>query len=1109
MIVSDIAVKNRTSVVILALIIIFFGVWCYNALPRESSPDITIPNVFVVTDYKGVSATEMETGVTIHIEKKLKGLDRVKKIQSISSEGLSQINIEFIPGTDIDEVLQKVRDKVDEAKGDLPVDLENDPSVFEVNISELPIVIYSMSGTCGIVCLKKLADDLADNIEAIPGVLEVNVTGGREREVRIEVDPEKLAYYQIPITRFQQVVASENQNTSGGAITLGDGRFQLRVPGEFSSPEEISGLVIASPGGRPVYLKDVARIVDGLEDETSRSRLNGREAVNIAIKKRVGENIIGITDQITALIERESQTWPKGTTLSKLMDQAKDIRNMVADLENNIITGLILVVVVLLFALGIRNAILVSMSIPFSMFLAFMVLYAMDITLNMVVLFSLTLALGMLVDNAIVIVENIYRYMEQGFSRIEAAMKATGEVAWPVIGSTLTTLAAFGPMILWPGIMGDFMKYLPITLVVTLTSSLFVAMVINPALAAIFMRVKGDKPKQIVTDSSGISAPKDSPVEVKGGILLGYTRFLKFVLGHRVTTLFISFATLILLVQVWLLTVGLKTPVEFFPTIDPNAAYINIEPPEGASLDYIDRITQKIEMVAAGAAKDAPDQAESLSVDGYQQALAAKEHQNALGDKYTGPSDLPNVEHIYSKTVKSSGGGSGFDSNKPNHVGLQFIELTERVRPSAETLNEIRQRLLSLAGVEITVAEQEEGPPTGPPINIEISGKDYNTLGDIAEKVKVLVRQVPYTEDVQDDLVEGLPSIQVKIDRQKAALYGFTTDAIGNALKTAYNGLDISTYREGDEDFDINVTLPEADRRITDVLKTLLLPSATGQMVPLTTLGKIEYSGSLGDISRINHARTITVKASVDETKVPGAVARGQAEKLLEDFPLPPGYQITFTGEFEFQKESEEFLTRAFGIALFAIFLILVTLFNSVAQPLIIMTSVLLSLAGAFLGLFLFQSPFGIIMSGVGVISLAGVVVNNAIVLIDYTNKLRAMGYSRDEAVVAAGATRLRPVLLTAITTILGLLPMVTGISYDFHVMAISWVSESTQWWRSMAIVVIFGLLFATVLTLVVVPTLYSLLASAGSGMSRLKQRIRRIYWWPYEKITGEKVVTS
>lgn len=1109
MIVSDIAVKNRTSAVILSLIIIIIGLWCYNALPRESSPDITIPNVFVVTDYKGVSAAEMETGVTIHIEKKLQGLDRVKKIQSISSEGLSQINIEFIPGTDIDEVLQKVKDKVDEAKGDLPVDLENDPSVFEVNFSELPIVIYSMSGTCGIVCLKKLADDLADDIEAIPGVLEVSVTGGREREVRIEVDPEKLAYYRIPITRFQRVVAGENRNTSGGAITLGDGRFQLRVPGEFSSPEEIAGLVIDSPGGRPVYLKDVARIVDGLEDETSRSRLNGREAVNIAIKKRVGENIIRVTDQINALIEQERQTWPKGTLLSKLMDQAKDIRNMVADLENNIISGLILVVVVLLFALGIRNAILVSMSIPFSMFLAFMVLYTLDITLNMVVLFSLTLALGMLVDNAIVIVENVYRYIEQGFSRVEAAMKATGEVAWPVIGSTLTTLAAFFPMIFWPGIMGDFMKYLPITLVVTLTSSLFVAMVINPALAAIFMRVKGDQPEQAAGASSETGSPKESPVEVTGGLLLAYTRFLKFVLGHRVTTLLISFAALILLFQVWLLAVGLKTPVEFFPAIDPNAAYINIDPPEGASLDYIDRIAQKIEMVAAGAARDAPEQAESLPVEGYLKALASKQHHNLQDEAYTGPSDLPNLEYIYAKTVKSGGGGAGFEANKPNHVGLQFIDLARRVRPSAETLHEIRQRLLALAGAEITVAEQEEGPPTGAPITIEISGKDFHTLGEIAEKVKEIVRQVPHTEDVQDDLVEGLPSIKVQIDRQKSALYGFTTDAVGSALKTAYNGLDISTYREGDEDFDIRVTLPEEDRRIPDVLKSLLLPSATGQLVPLTTLGKIEYTGSIGDISRINHERTITVRANVDETKVPGAVARVQAETLLEAFPLPPGYQITFTGEFEFQKESEAFLTRAFGIAVFAIFLILVTLFNSVTQPLIIMTSVLLSLAGAFLGLFVLQSPFGIIMSGVGVISLAGVVVNNAIVLIDYTNKLRRTGYALDDAVVAAGATRLRPVLLTAITTILGLLPMVTGVSYDFHVMAISWVSESTQWWRSMAIVVIFGLLFATMLTLVVVPTLYSLLASAGSGMTRLKGAVRRMYWWPYEKVTGEKVVAS
>ncbi|MCK5509095.1 MAG: efflux RND transporter permease subunit, partial [Desulfobacterales bacterium] len=490
MIVSDTAIKNRTSVLVLAMIILFVGGYCYSILPRESDPDITIPNVFVSTSYKGVSSSDIETSITIKIEKKLKGLDRVKKIQSVSSEGLSQINIEFLPGTDIDDVIQKVKDKVDEAKQELPGDLEDDPSVFEVNFSEMPIVVFSLSGTCGITRLKEIADDLEEEIESIPGVLEAEVTGGREREIRIEVDPDKLAYYRIPITAFQNAVSSENQDTSGGSITLGDGRYQLHVPGEFESPEEIYYLVVSSFEGKPVYLKDLARVVDGFKDETSRSRLNGRTAVNITVKKRVGENIIAITDKIDELIEYRQHSWPQGTGITKLMDRAKEVRLMLADMENNIISGLILVIIVLFFALGFRNAVLVSLAIPFSMLLSFIILHALGITLNIVVLFSLTLALGMLVDNAIVIIENVYRYMEQGVPRIQAAMKATSEVAYPVIGSTITTLAAFFPMIFWPGIMGEFMKYLPITLIVTLSSSLFVAMVINPALAAIFMQLK-------------------------------------------------------------------------------------------------------------------------------------------------------------------------------------------------------------------------------------------------------------------------------------------------------------------------------------------------------------------------------------------------------------------------------------------------------------------------------------------------------------------------------------------------------------------------------------------------------------------------------------------
>jgi len=492
MILSDTAVKNRISVLVLVFIIVGIGLYSYNVLPRESDPDITIPYVFVRTEYRGVSASDIETSITIKIEKKLKGLDKVKNISSVSSQGLSQINIEFLPGTDINDVLTKVKDKVDEAKNDLPMDLENDPGVYEVNISEMPIVVYSLAGESGPRILKKIADDLKDNIEAVPGVLEVDITGGQDREIRVEVDTDKLAYYRIPITSLQSAVVTENQNTSGGAITLGDGRYQLKVPGEFETPEEILSLVVATHDGNPIYLKDVARVMDGIKEETSRSRLNGVDSINISVKKRVGENIIFISDKIDTIVQQAGLTFPKGTSITKLMNKSKEIKAMVADLENNIISGLILVVIVLFVVLGIRNAFLVGLAIPFSMFLSFAALKALGITLNMVVLFSLTLALGMLVDNAIVIIENIFRYMQQGVPRVEAAMKATGEVAWPVIGSTLTTLAAFFPMIFWPGIMGEFMSYLPVTLMVTLTSSLFVALVINPAMCAFFMKVKGN-----------------------------------------------------------------------------------------------------------------------------------------------------------------------------------------------------------------------------------------------------------------------------------------------------------------------------------------------------------------------------------------------------------------------------------------------------------------------------------------------------------------------------------------------------------------------------------------------------------------------------------------
>ena len=971
MIISDTAVKKSTTVVVLTFMLIIFGVYCYMALPRENDPEIVIPNVFISTSYRGVSSSDIETSITVEIEKKLKGLDGLKKLSSVSSEGISLINAEFVTGTDIDQALIDVKDKVDEALGELPTDLEDDPLVFEVNFSEMPIIVYSLSGTCGLACLKDIADDFKDEIEGIPGVLEVEVSGGLEREIRLEVFTEKLAYYGLSIDALRQTVESENQNTSGGNIQLGNGRFQLRVPGEFTVPEEIYGLIVGTHNGEPVYLKDVARVVDGFKEETSRSRLDGKSAVNISVKKRAGENIISISEGVEKVLAEEMKSWPGDTRITKVLDKAQDVRIMVADLENNILSGLVLVLVVIFFVMGIRNALLVSLAIPFSMLITFTVLYAMGVTLNMVVLFSLTLALGMLVDNAIVIIENIYRFMEQGLGRKEAAMRATSEVAYPVIGSTITTVAAFSPMLFWPGIMGEFMGYLPLTLMVTLASSLFVALVINPALASIFMKVKNDGEPAV--KKNGVIGTEE-PAKIEGFLLTRYSKLLKAALDKPVSVVFVAFCLLIIMFQCWLLVIGLEKPNEFMPDIDPKGLYVNIDMPEGADLDYVDRIVKRVEA--------------ALFADG-----------DTKGD---GPSDIFNIESIYTKSTIAADPGSSFSVNTPNHVGIRFLEMTDRNRSTKVDVDEIRQRVKDIPGGEITVATQAEGPPTGAPINIEISGDDFAILGRISKQVKDFLVKIPHIKDVQDDFVEGIPSVQVVVDRQKAALFGLTTDGIGYALKSAYNGLEVSSFREKDEDYDITVQLQESDREVVDILNELMMPTPSGQIVPLSTIAEVRFSGAIGDITRIDHQRVVTVKANVDETKIPGSVARAEAAKLLEDFSLPPGYSIKFTGEFEFQVESQEFLSKAFLVALLLIFLVLVSMFNSVTQPFIIMTSVILSFGGVFLGLTLFKSSFGIIMTGVGVISLAGVVVNNAIVLIDYTNRLVERGYALRDAAVAA-----------------------------------------------------------------------------------------------------------
>jgi len=1105
MIVSDTAIRKRTSVFVLALMILIFGMIAYFTIPRESAPDVTPPYVFITTNYPGVAPEDIEQSITIPIEKKLKGLEGIKKIQSSSSEGASSISIEFLSEIDIDDALIKTKDKVDLAKSELPADLEDDPMVMEENFSEMPIVVYSLSGTCGLIRLKEIAEDLEDGIESVPGVLEAEISGGLEREIRVEPDPDKLAYYNLSLVDLQRVISKENQNVSGGAIRMGDGRFQLRVPGEFRSPEEIYGLVVGLHNGRPVYLKDAARVVDGFKDESGRSRLNGKQAVNIQVKKRAGENVLHIADKVDQIIETAQTTWPAGTEITKTMDDAKQIRSMVADLENNILSGLVLVTVVLLFVMGIRNAILVGMAIPFSMSISFIILEAAGITLNMVTLFALTLCLGMLVDNAIVIVENIFRFMEQGVPRIQAAMRATSEVAQPVSASTLTTVAAFFPMMFWPGIMGQFMSYLPKMVIITLSASLFVAMVINPALASIFLKLPFSQRFAAKEASEReIEAAGEAPITVRGPLLRLYRNLLARALNHRAAVLTLAFLCVVAMGTVWLYRIGLEKPVEFMPPVESPSLYVNLDMPEGADLDYSDRIARQIELAICEGEDSYKAASDADPFSCYKKDREKKVHTLAQGQQVVGLTDLANLKDIYARSVAVVGGGSIFNyMTTPNHIGIQFHDLEDRVEPTPKTIERIRRRIVEIAGAQITLQEMDMGPPTGAPIHIEISGDNFDILAQISRQVQDTLAKVPFIQDINDDFVAGAPTVKIRVDRQKAAILGLSTDLIGFALKVAFNGMKVSTYREGDEDFDITVQLPASDRKVTDVLRELLIPTPQG-LVPLSTVTRFDITGGLGMVNRVNHQRTITVRANVDEQYAPVPVVRAQAEKTLSQATLPPGYRIQFTGELESQEETQAFLMKAFAIALFLILIILITQFNSVAQPLIILTSVFLSLGGVFFGLAVLEMPFGIMMTGVGVISLAGVVVNNAIVLIDYTNQLHKRGLPFKEAILSAGCTRFRPVLLTAVTTILGLLPMVTGVSYDFHEMRISWVSQSTQWWRSMSSAVIFGLALATVFTLVVVPCLYAVIYTGSRAAGRGVRAVQKAYWSPYYRLLGQ-----
>lgn len=1025
MIVSNYAIRFRVAVFVFIALLIGAGIYSYQTLPREGTPDITIPNVFISIPYPGTAPEEMERLIAIPLEKKLNEVEGIKEIRTTCSDSFCFIVIEFVAGSDIDRARQRVKDQVDLARPDLPDDLE-EPRIEALNFSsDVPIFIFTVSGAADEQRLKHLAEGLRDRIERLPGIRQATLSGIREREIRIEADVARLTAYGIPIGRMLQRLQAENVTISAGNLEVAGGKFQVRVPGEFLRAAELRDIVIEQRDGAPVYLRDLADISDTFKDRDSVSRLDGEPCVTVTLKKRAGENAVRLIRDVRRIMD--THPLPPGIRLTVVMDQSDYVAMMIRELENNVFSGFVLVVVVLIAFMGLRNSVFTGVAIPLSMMIAFTVMRLLGRTLNMIVLFSLVLSSGMLVDNAIVIVENIYRLRTEGLSRREAARRGAGEVAWPVISSTATTLAAFAPLMFWPDVMGQFMGFLPWTLIVTLSASLFVALVINPAVCSAFIqarrRDRGEKPHRVV---------------------LAYERLLRGALRYRGRILALGFLFLIFSA---LLYARLDRGVELFPDVDPRNAKVQIRFPQGTPIETTDAAVRQIEAA------------------------------------------LPRHPDI--KFVLADVGGSGdffFGTRGAPHtaaIHIEFVEAEERTGRTTDLLRRIRESIPPIPGAEIVVEREEQGPPTGAPVAIEISGDDFDVLAELSADRMARIENIPGLVDLRDDYEEALPELRFLVDRDRAALLGLDTAAVGSYLRMAIFGLEAGKFRTETEEFDITLRLPLSQRDSAALLERAYIPVAGGVTVPLSAVGRVEYTAGRGAITRVNQKRAITISgndAGVGEDKL-----LKEVRARLDPVPLPAGYSATYTGKNKERDQSGAFLLRAFVIASGLILIILVLQFNSILIPLVIFFSVILSLIGVLWGLILTRMKFGVIMTGLGVISLAGVVVNNAIVLIDCIRRHQEDGLPLTEAVVAAGRQRLRPVLLTAATTILGLIPMAVGWSVEIHAWPPRFIagSESSAWWAPMAVAVIFGLALATVLTLVLVPLMYSLIEGAIEEVKR------------------------
>lgn len=1117
---SSWSVNNATTVFVLVAIIIISGLYSYLTVPKESFPEVVIPEVFIGTPYPGNSPSNIEKLVTRPLEKEINTITGVDEITSTSIQGYSAVDVKFEFDVTPDEALRKVKDAVDRAKADpdFPDDLPADPDVFALNFSELlPVMNVNLSGDYSLDELKRYAEALEEKIEELPEISKVDIRGVMDKEVEVVVDYLRAEAMQVSFNDISGAIAQENITISGGDLLVDNFRRSVQVVGDFESMEDIESVVIKSENDAPVYLRDVASVHFVEQEKTSYAREYLQPVVSLDIIKRAGENLIAASNGINGIIAEAKEDYlPESLTVSITNDQSDQTRTQVDELQNSIIFGVLLVVGVLLFFLGLRNALFVGVAIPLSMFMSFMILSALGITFNVMVLFSLVLALGMLVDNGIVVVENIYRLMDEGKSSIVAAKQGVGEVAWPIIASTATTLAAFLPLAIWPGLIGEFMKYLPITLMIVLSSSLFVALVINPVLTAAFMRVGEDgvskKRAHRVTLSlvlfggiflvlgatafgnilliAGLLTIANAYVLNPGTLMFqnrflprleqGYERFLRYALaGRRPWTFF--FGTAGLMVVAFVLLGAFPPKVEFFPSNEPQYLNIFITKPIGTDIEETNRVTREIEALVLEVMNEERFHRPNPET-GETEAYIANSIIGQVGNGTSDPQEGPSLGNTPHKA----------------RIAVNFVKFQERRGQSTrDVLRSVRERLSGYPDAEIIVTKNSDGPPQGPPINIEIRGDDYDDVLFTANSMRQYLRDLDFegVEELKIDVDKRKPELPITIDREKARRYGLSTQNIGYTIRTALFGREVSTFKDGEDDYPINVRFEESSRNNVDALmnqKVIFRSASDGQIkeVPISAVATADRSTTFSSVKRKDLDRVITLSSNVLEGANANEIVLDMQESLKE-FNAPRGVEFAFTGQQEEQAKELAFLSQALLLALFLIILIIVAQFNSITTPFIIGFSVFFSLIGVLLGLVIFQMDFVIIMTMIGIISLAGVVVNNAIVLIDYTDlirerKRRELGSEKhlpfaevEESIVQGGRTRLRPVLLTAVTTILGLLPLAIGLNIDFVTLVTEYDpriyigGDNNVFWKPMSWAIIYGLTFATFLTLIIVPVMY------------------------------------